>query len=61
MVGEELVIVTRTGQDAHIHQEGRGSMVELKRCDAFFYNVLSVREQLELDEVAGDSYWGECA
>lgn len=61
MVGEELVILTGAGQEAHIRQAGPGSMAELERWDSFFYNVLSAREQLELDEVVGDSYWGEWA
>jgi hypothetical protein len=61
VVGEELVIITGAGQEARIRQAGPESMAELERWDAFFYNVLSVQEQLELDEVAGDSYWGEWA
>ena len=61
VVGDELVVVTGTGQEAHIRQAGPTTMPELERWDAFFYNVLSAQEQLELDEVVGDSYWGEWA
>ena len=61
VVGEELVVLTGAGQEAHIRQAGPTTMPELERWDAFFYNVLSAQEQLELDEVVGDSYWGEWA
>jgi hypothetical protein len=59
MVGEELVILTGAGQEAHIRQARPETMAELERWDAFFYNVLSPQEQAELDAVVGDSYWGE--
>ncbi|HEV2811307.1 MAG TPA: hypothetical protein VGV93_13035 [Acidimicrobiales bacterium] len=61
VVGEELVVRTGAGQEAHIRRAGPTTMPELERWDAFFYNVLSAQEQLELDEVVGDSYWGEWA
>jgi hypothetical protein len=61
MVGEELVMLTGTGQEAHIRPAGLATSVELERWDSFFYNVLSAREQEELDQVVGDSYWGDWA
>ena len=61
VVGEELVMLTGAAQEAHIRRAGPETMPELERWDAFYYNVLSAQEQLELDEVVGDSYWGEWA
>lgn len=61
MVGEELVILTGAGQEAHIRPASPGTMAELERWDSFFYNVLSAQEQELLDQVVGDSYWGEWA
>lgn len=61
MVGEELVMLTGAGQEAHIRRASPATLVELERWDSFFYNVLSAREQEGLDQVVGDSYWGEWA
>jgi hypothetical protein len=61
MVGEELVMLTGAGQEVHIRRASPATLVELERWDSFFYNVLSAREQEELDQVVGDSYWGDWA
>jgi hypothetical protein len=59
--GEELVFVTDGGQRAHIRPAGPQTRPELERWDDFVYLVLSAEEEAVLDEVWGDSYFGEWA
>lgn len=61
MHGDEIVFVTGTGQVAHLRPAGPETRAELDRWDDFVYLVLSAEEEAALDEVWGDSYYGEWA
>lgn len=59
--GDELVFVTDGDQLVHIRPAGPHTRPELERWDDFVYLVLSAEEEAALDEVWGDSYYGEWA
>jgi len=58
---DELVFVTADGQIAHIRPAGPETRPELEHWDDFVYLVLSAAEEAALDEVWGDSYYGDWA
>jgi hypothetical protein len=61
IAGDELVLVNDGGQIAHIRRAGPQTRPELDRWDDFVYLVLSATEEAALDEVWGDSYYGDWA
>lgn len=56
---EELVLTTAAGQVARIRPAGPQTRPELDRWDDFCLLVLSAAEEAALDEVWGDSYYGD--
>ena len=51
----------RSGQRAGVRAAGEQTLRELKRWDAFYYNVLTTQEEAELEELVGEWYWGRWA
>ena len=59
--GEEIVVATRAHQVARIRPAGPETLRELERWDTFVLTVLDAEEEVALDQVAGDSWWGRWA
>ena len=59
--GEGIVVATRADRVARIRPAGPDTLPELERWDTFVLTVLDAEEEVALDQVEGDSWWGRWA